>query len=155
MLPYIFMKFVFELVFRVIFQKKKISLLSHPKINVNMLCAFERESLLRHTCYHGLMNSQTSSNNFSMKASLPTSLSTDLPTYLWKTLIHFMDPTVFSEVTANFMGRQEDIMLSKVRDISTYKSVVAEMEKESLIPTQYCIFDTPPQVQYTTSYLSY
>ena len=64
------MKFVFERVFRVIFQKKKMSLLSHPKINVNMHLRL-RESLLRHTCYHCLMNSQTSSNNFSMKASLP------------------------------------------------------------------------------------
>lgn len=49
-----------------------------------------------------------------------------------------MDPTVFSEATATFLGRQEDIMLSKVRDILTYQPGVAEMEKESLIPTQYC-----------------
>ena len=48
MLPYIFMKFVFECVFRVIFQKKKMSLLYHPKINVNMLCAFERKSVEAH-----------------------------------------------------------------------------------------------------------
>ena len=52
------MKFVFERVFSVIFQKKKMSLLSHPKINVNMHLRL-RESLLNHVCTSQFANTET------------------------------------------------------------------------------------------------
>ena len=131
------MKFVFERVFRAIFWGGKKYLLSHPKINVKVLCVFERKFVEAHTLP---LPSElpTSSNNFSMKASLPYIFEHWSPHISLENTDPLYGPTVCSEATATFLGRQEDIMLSKVRDISTYQLGAAEMEKESLTPTQHC-----------------
>lgn len=132
---------------------RKKCLLSHPKINVNMLCVFERKFVEAHTL--PLPNElPTSSNNFSMKASLPYIFEHWSPHISLENTDPLYGPQSLLWGNCNFLGqtgRYHAIKVQRHIDLSARGSWDGERVTDPQLSTVHA---TPAQSQYMTSYWS-
>lgn len=147
----VFLWNLFLNVFSGLFSGGKKSVYSPTPKSTWKCCVCLRESLLRHTRYHCLVNSQPRVIISAWKPVCPTSLSTDLPTYLWKTLIHFMDP---QSALRQLQLSWEDRKISCYQSSETYRLISQGRLRwrKNHWPQLSTVHATPPQSQYVTSY---